>query len=140
MPAKDLFHDACVRALQKDGWTITNDPLTLKVGDIDLFVDLGAERLVTAEKGAERIAVEIKSFVNRSGTQDIERAVGQFVVYQDALALSEENRDRVLYLALRETSYLTLFESNLGKMLLNNNRLRLVVFDLKTETITRWIP
>lgn len=105
-----------------------------------MFVDLGAERLVTAERGTERIAVEIKSFVNRSRTQDIERAVGQFVVYQDALALSPENSDRILYLALRESSYLTLFETSLGKMLLNNRRLKLVVFDLEMETITRWIP
>ncbi|MFM2431796.1 MAG: fdxN element excision controlling factor protein [Cyanobacteriota bacterium] len=43
MPAKDLFHDAVKAALVKDGWTVTHDPLTLKVGKKDLFVDLGAE-------------------------------------------------------------------------------------------------
>ena len=27
--ARDLFHDIVKEALIKDGWTITNDPLTL---------------------------------------------------------------------------------------------------------------
>src|SRR5579863_7470565 len=29
MAAKDIYHDPFVRALQKDGWTITHDPLTI---------------------------------------------------------------------------------------------------------------
>ena len=44
--AKDLYHDNCVRALEKDGWTITDDPLKLKAGGINTFVDLGAERML----------------------------------------------------------------------------------------------
>jgi hypothetical protein len=40
MPAKDTFHDQFVRALTKDGWTITHDPLALKVEETDLFLDL----------------------------------------------------------------------------------------------------
>jgi hypothetical protein len=140
MPAKDIFHEPVVHALEKDGWTITHDPLTLKVGTVDLFLDLGAERLITAERASERIAVEVKSFVNRSGTQELERAVGQFIVYADALRQSESHADRKLFLAVRETTFLALFESDLGKMLLDNNRLRLVVFDPKQETILRWVP
>lgn len=31
MPVKDLFHNAVKIGLQKDGWTITQDPLYLKV-------------------------------------------------------------------------------------------------------------
>ncbi len=139
MPAKDIFHVPVVHALEKDGWTITHDPLTLKVGTVDLFLDLGAERFVTAERGNERIAVEVKSFVNRSGTQELERAMGQFVVYVDALQQSEANADRELYLAVRESTYLALFESDIGKMLLDNRRLRLIVFEPEQEVITRWI-
>ncbi len=30
--AKDIYHNVVKTALEKDGWTITNDPLTLKVG------------------------------------------------------------------------------------------------------------
>jgi len=48
MAAKDIYHDVCVRALVKDGWTITHDPLAVAVEGTNLLVDLGAERIVTA--------------------------------------------------------------------------------------------
>ena len=50
MSAKDKFHDSVKTALIKDGWTITADPLQIKLGDIDAYIDLGAEKLLTAEK------------------------------------------------------------------------------------------
>lgn len=58
MPAKDRYHDAVKAALVRDGWTITHDPLTLRWGKKDMFVDLGAEKLLAAEKGERKIAVE----------------------------------------------------------------------------------
>ena len=94
MSAKDIYHDACVHALQTDGWTITHDPLTISVGKTDLLIDLGAERVVAAERNGERIAVEIKSFVKLSLVQDLKEAVGQFVLYEGALAESPKNTDR----------------------------------------------
>lgn len=48
MPARDLYHDAVKRALVKDGWTITDDPLHLKLGRKDMYIDLGACRLLAA--------------------------------------------------------------------------------------------
>ena len=64
--AKDLFHDAVRNALIKDGWQITEDPLFLKIGGVELYIDLGAEKLIAAERNNEKIAVEIKSFINPS--------------------------------------------------------------------------
>ena len=64
MPAKDIYHDTVKKALIKDGWTITHDPLRLGWGTDLLYVDLGAERLLTATKKDEKIAVEVKSFVS----------------------------------------------------------------------------
>lgn len=55
MTRKDIFHDAVRHALEKDGWTITHDPLTLQVGGVDMYIDLGAERLIAAEKDGEKI-------------------------------------------------------------------------------------
>jgi hypothetical protein len=43
MPAKDIFHNTVKSALQKEGWQITDDPLRLKWGFRELFVDLGAK-------------------------------------------------------------------------------------------------
>lgn len=76
MSAKDLFHEKVKNALVKDGWTITDDPLTLTYETRDVFVDLGAERVLAAEKGTEKIAVEIKMFSIGSKVTALEDAVG----------------------------------------------------------------
>lgn len=62
--AKDLFHDVVKTALIKDGWHITDDPFFMKVGGVDFFIDLGAEKIIAAERDNQKIAVEIKSFIS----------------------------------------------------------------------------
>jgi hypothetical protein len=52
MPALDLYHQAVRHALEKDGWTVTHDPLTLRVGADRVHIDLAAERMLAAEKGS----------------------------------------------------------------------------------------
>ena len=47
---QDIYHDIVKNALLKDGWTITHDPLVLRWGTTDVYVDLGAEQLLAAEK------------------------------------------------------------------------------------------
>jgi XisH protein len=63
MSRKDTFHDIVRRALEKDGWTITHDPLYIDLTDVEVQIDLGAERLIAAERNNQTIAVEIKSFI-----------------------------------------------------------------------------
>ena len=70
MSARDLYHTNIRNALIKDGWTITDDPLRLRWGKKDMYVDLGAHKLLTAEKDKRKIAVEVKSFVGRSQIRD----------------------------------------------------------------------
>jgi hypothetical protein len=137
MPAKDLFHDCVKVALIRDGWRISHDPYSLKIGKKDLFVDLGAEKLITAEKGSIKIAVEIKSFVSPSEIQDLENALGQYILYQNVLQKIEP--DRVLYLAIREAVFHKLFEQEVGQILLENKILKLLTFNPETEVITKWI-
>jgi hypothetical protein len=139
MAAKDIYHDEFVRALQKDGWTITHDPLIVPFGRRDLLVDIGAERLVAAERNGERIAVEIKSFIGPSLVQDLKEALGQFVLYSDALADSPSDADRTLYLAVRQETYNDVFGEEAGQKLLQRGRLRLVIFHPTEEVILRWI-
>lgn len=138
MPAKDIYHNTVKTALIKDGWTITHDPLSLRLGGKDMFVDLGAEKLLAAEKGSQKIAVEVKSFVGASEMQDLENALGQFVLYQNALSILEP--DRNLFLAIREAVYIDLFQEKIGKMLLERNVLQILSFDPDQEVITQWIP
>jgi hypothetical protein len=86
MPAKDIYHNTVKNSLIKDCWIITHDPLRIRLArGKNLFVDLGAERLLAAERGTEKIAVEIKSFTSPSAMQNFEQAVGQFVVYERLL-------------------------------------------------------
>jgi hypothetical protein len=138
VPARDRFHNEVKNALVQDGWTITHDPLRLRWGVKDMFVDLGAERLLAAEKDQRKIAVEIKSFVGLSEMEDLEQAIGQYVVYYDVLTRLEP--DRELFLAVSETVFVNLFEEPIGKLLLENHRVKLVVFDIEKEAIRRWIP
>ncbi|MEP6490621.1 XisH family protein [Microcoleus vaginatus GB2-A3] len=137
MPAKDIYHNTVRTALEKDGWTITNDPLTLEIGDRSLFVDLGAEKILAAEKQGRKIAVEVKSFLSVSPVHDLEEALGQYIVYEDILELSEPERN--IYLAVREEVYLDIFSEPLGQLLLRKKRLKLIVFDSSREIIIRWI-
>jgi hypothetical protein len=62
VPNCDRYHYSVRAALVEDGWIIRDDPLHLEWGRRDLYVDLSAERLPVAERGTEKIAVEIKTF------------------------------------------------------------------------------
>jgi hypothetical protein len=138
MPAKDLYHDTVKTALTKDGWTITDDPLVLKVGTRNALVDLGAEKLIAAERGPEKIAVEIKVFVSPSPITDLEKAWGQFFLYKRILQKREPERQ--LYLAVDRNIFETFFEEEAGQILLAEPGFRLVVFDITTEELIQWHP
>lgn len=44
MPAKDAFHDSVRSALEREGWTVTDDPYFVNYGGKRIYVDLAAER------------------------------------------------------------------------------------------------
>jgi hypothetical protein len=138
MPAKDIYHNTVKNALIKDGWTITHDPLRIRLArGRNLFVDLGAERLLAAERGKEKIAVEVKSFTRPSDMKDLEEAVGQFVLY--AQLLKRYYPEHVLYLAVSENTGRTVFEEEAGQTLIDDGIIRLMTFDPSQEVIIRWI-
>jgi hypothetical protein len=138
VPAKDIYHDTVKRALQKDGWIITHDPFPLQIGRKRLSADLGAERLINAEKGTQKIVVEVKSFVGRSDVKDLEQALGQYILYRQVL--NEMQSDRSLYLAISQPIFNSVFTIELGQVLLKNQIIKLIVFDDKSEAIVQWIP
>ena len=63
MSRYDALHDACKNALIKAGWTITHDPYRILRGRQSLYIDLGAEKPLAAEKDGRKIAVEVKSLL-----------------------------------------------------------------------------
>jgi XisH protein len=138
MSARDRYHDCVCNALIKDGWIITHDPLRLPWGKKDLYVDLGAEQLLAAEKGQRQIAVEIKSFLGKSEVDDLEKALGQFVLYRAILAAREPSR--TLFLAVPGYVLEDVFDEPIGQLLVKDQSLHVFGFDLQSEEITRWIP
>ena len=139
MAAKDIYHEHVKTALENDGWTITHDPFRLKWrGRKKMLIDLAAEKLLLAEKGPSKIAVEVKSFVSASEMEDLYNAVGQFILYRKALRKTEPAR--ALYLAIRRDVYDDLFDDAEEDSLLNEDGVKVLVFDPATMEIVLWIP
>ena len=138
MPAKDIHHNTVKKALEKDGWTITHDPFPLQIGKKRLSADLGAEKLISAERGIQKIVVEVKSFVGQSDVRDLEQALGQYILYSQIL--KENSISRELYLAISQITFNGVFTIQLGQILLKNKIVKLLVFDDESEVIVQWIP
>lgn len=134
--AKDLFHDVVKTALIKEGWEITNDPFFMKVGGVDFFVDLGAEKLIAAERDNQKIAVEIKSFVSTSSMADFHLAIGQFVNYRLALKIADP--DRILFLAVPDTAHKTFFQKAFPRLVIEEYKLELLIYDVEKQEIISW--
>jgi hypothetical protein len=137
MPQRDVFHELVKRALSRDGWTITHDPYPLEFGESRLYVDLAAEGPIAAEKEGRKIAVEIKSFLGASEMTDLERALGQFVLYR--FLMGREEPDRTLFLAVPQEAHAALFDTAHGRDLVAAQALLLMVFDADAEVIVEWI-
>lgn len=134
MPAKDIYHDIVREALEKAGWTITHDPYFIRLGKRRGFIDLGAE-IIGAEKGLEKIAVEIKSFLGASDVDEFEDALGQFLVYKTALEVKEPSR--ILYLAMPSDFYKSLFDDLFFVGILRKYQVNVIVYN--ESMIELWI-
>lgn len=136
MAAKDLFHDAVKNALLKEQWTITADPLKIKIDGVKLEIDLAAEKVIAAEKEGRKIAIEIKSFLNTSAITDFHAALGQFLNYRLALQMTES--DRVLYLAVPFETFGSFFQERFVQESVNFYQINLIVYDPKKEVLIEW--
>jgi hypothetical protein len=134
--AKDKFHKQVKQALIQDQWTVTEN-FQVSFGGKRLEIDFGAERLIFADRGLEKIAIEVKSFLNPSPMTDFHNAVGQFLNYQ--VALRRQEPDRLLYLAVPLEAYNDFFQSEFVKVAIVDHGLRLIVYDPTQEVIERWI-
>jgi len=137
MSARDRYHDWVKETLISDGWVISHDPLSISIGRISVQIDLGLESLIGAEKGARKIAVEIKSFSNVSQITDFYAALGQYLCYK--VALAERQPDRILYLAVPNLVYDLFFAEELIQKVLQAYPVKLLVYDLSNKEIQSWI-
>jgi XisH protein len=135
--ARDKFHYEVKQALVTDGWSITNDPLYIKIGTIPIQIDLGAEKIIGAEKDGEKIAVEIKTFSRLSFINAFHDAVGQYIVYREALSIIESDRD--LYLAVPFDTYEEYGSEILVQRVFANNKIKVIIYEPITQHIISWI-
>jgi XisH protein len=139
MPAKDTIHDPVKRSLQTAGWQVTDDPYVISYGERFLFIDLGAQgHFIGAARDNQRIAVEIKALRGRSVIAELEQAIGQYVLYK--LLLAQVDPDRILYLAITEKIYDEIFQEPIGKLVLRELPLNLLIIDIEQCEIKQWIP
>lgn len=136
--ARDRYHQNVRIALEKDGWSITDDPYFLMIGRRRGFIDLGAEReIIGAERNGEKIAVEVKSFLGGSDLDHFEDALGQFLVY--LTALEDKEPDRKLYLAIPQTFHERFFDDPFFQKLAKRYDVKLLVYNEIENSIAAWI-
>jgi XisH protein len=137
MPARDIAHQTVKTALIKDDWQITDDPLFIRFGDSKIYIDLGAEKVITAEKNGRKIAVEVKSFLGDSPLTEFHAALGQFLNYR--IILEEEEPNRVLYLGIPLEVYHSFFQTRLAQTVIQRHQLKLAIYNSEQEEICQWI-
>lgn len=104
---------------------------------MQLFADLAAEKLIAAEKDKRRIVVEIKTFKSPSLITELERAVGQYGIYRTLLKQAPPERE--IYLAIDEETYENFFQQLAIQTIINDPRIKLIIFESNSEEILQWI-
>lgn len=139
MSRRDDLHYPMRRALEKEGWTITADPLQLRFEEIQLKADIGAELPFGAEKDGWKIAVEVKDFDSASLVSELEKMIGQMQLYQWALDEQEPDRDLFLVVSFEMYDWQYRKRRSAFRAIVERNKINLIVFDEIEEVIQKWI-
>lgn len=142
MARRDKIHYHAKSALENDGWEVTDDPYILRLpaenGKIKQYpIDLGAEKIIAAQKGKKKIAVEVKTFGSSSIINDFHKALGQYMDYLAGLEVQEPAR--TLFLMLTEEAYNEVLQQPLAKLSINRYTIRIIIFDATSNLIVKWI-
>ncbi|MBZ0306889.1 MAG: XisH family protein [Anaerolineae bacterium] len=133
MPALDQYHFYVVNALESAGWKVADKQFSLEVGERDLYPD------ILAEKGeTQRIVVEVKTYNKmRSLIHQLEETVGQYILYQ--IALAENKLSFPLYLAMIAEDFQGIFSEPIGQRVIQKVGIKLIVIGVFTEEIIQWL-
>ena len=107
MSRKDLFHNHVKYILEHEGWTISDDPLYLTFGNVNVQIDLAAEQI--------------------SKITEFYSCLGQYLTYKVALLLREP--ERPLYLAVPAIIYDSLFQEYLVVEVMKKYPIKLIVYN-----------
>jgi hypothetical protein len=92
---------------------------------------------LVAERGMEKIAVEIKSFIGGSNLNQFEDALGQFIIYLNALEVKEPERQ--LFLAIPLSFHKRFFDDPFFMKLAKRYHVNLLIYNELNNTIIEWI-
>jgi ferric iron reductase protein FhuF len=115
----------------------SHDPYILKTEGVNFPIDLGAEKLIAAEKENEKIVVEIKSFLSESVPNEFHTALGQYLDYE--LGLEDQEPDRLIFLAMPDKIHQKIQKIPLLQKALNRYNVKTIIFDPISETIKQWL-
>jgi hypothetical protein len=76
--------------------------------------------------------------VGHSSPADITQTWRQLALSRPRLHAMDA--DRVVYLAVRQATYSACFGGTEGDLLLEKERMQLIVFDPRAEVIVQWVP
>lgn len=132
MPQKDRYHDTVVRALEKDGWRIEDEQITLGNSERRIYLDILARRSATSA-----IFVEVKGFENMASPLTyLMNAVGQYLVYE---AILDYLRIAIpLYLAVPAGIYRGYLSETITNHILRYAHVKMLLYDLESEAIVEW--
>ncbi|MEK7831352.1 MAG: XisH family protein [Acidobacteriota bacterium] len=139
MSRRDTYHDAVKRALIKDGWTISHDPLRLSYEGTTVSTDLGAEKpFADGERIAvEIIAVEVKDFDGGQMMSQFEKALGQYNLYRSLLRMLAP--DRTIFLAVKKDVFEEFFQLPIIQLATSEDKVKFLIFDAVREEALQWI-
>jgi hypothetical protein len=135
MPAIDRHHDVVKRALIKAGWIIADEQIKIVVDERSMFIDLEILKPDTDMT----LLIEVKElYTIPSPVEALASAIGKYVMYRTSLRYA--GVEIPLYLAVSVEAYNGILSEKLGKLMLAEASVRLLVFDADQEVIVRWIP
>ena len=71
-----------------------------------------------------------------SAISEFHTALGQFINYR--AALKKEDIERTLYLAVPIITYNSFFQLDFPQLMVEENKIKLIIYDPENEVITEW--
>jgi hypothetical protein len=134
MPAIDKCEESIIKALEKEGWKVIDQPYSLKVEEGFVYADLRLKN----HAGEVIIVVEVKCFaVKKRWLDDFYGAIGQYGYYE--LLLGDFQKPHELFLAVPQKAYEEFFQKESIKRKVKRDKIKMIVVDLELEEVTLWI-
>ncbi|WP_232225304.1 XisH family protein [Dactylococcopsis salina] len=105
--------------------------------EVRLLADLAGEKAIAATKEEQKVVIEVKSFVGRSPMREFQTALGQYLIYRTFI--EQTHADYKIYLAVNQDIYDQFFQQIAIQLILTTYQLLLLIVDLNTEEVRRWI-